>query len=164
MSRIYTVCYNGTLTAAGTDSDLLSVQPADDRPIRLRGFRLSQASQVGDANEKDIRVTVRRMLATFTVGSGGSSISSAAPVDDAGGTVWGFTARCNDTTVATTSGTNQIIEDLAWNMRNSPCDFWYPDIDFCPKAKQTEALVVRMETTLGADVSGFSGTFWIEEY
>jgi hypothetical protein len=164
MSRIYSVPYNGTLTAAGTDSDLLSIQPADDRPVRLRGFRLSQASQVGDANEKDIRVTVRRLTATVTIGSGGSSISSAAPVDDAGGTVWAFTARCNDTTVATTSGTNQIIEDFAWNMRNSPCDFWLPDVDFCEKAKQTEALIVRMETTLGADVANFSATFWIEEY
>jgi hypothetical protein len=111
-----------------------------------------------------MRVTVRRMTATITVGSGGSSITAAAPVDDAGGTVWSFTARCNDTTVATTSGTNQVTEDLGWNVRNTPADFWLPDTDFATKAKQTEAIVVRMETTLGGDIANFCGTFWIEEY
>lgn len=164
MPRIYAVTYNGTLTAAGTDTDLLSVQPADDRPVRLRGFRLSQIGKVQDANEVAARITIKRLPATFTVGSGGSAITAAAPVDDAGGTVWGATVRCNDTTVATTSGTAQTLEELGWNVRNTPCDFWYPDLDFCPKAKQTEGLIVRMETTLGGDITNFCGTFWIEEY
>ena len=164
MPRIYAVTLNGTITAAGGDCDLLSIQPADDRPVRLRGFRLSQTGKVGDANEVTMRVTVRRMTAAFTVGSGGNSVTAAAPVGDASDTVWGFTARTNDTTVATTSGTNQITEDLGWNVRNTPCDFWLPDTDFATKAKQTEAIVVRNETTLGADLTGFSGTFWLEEY
>jgi hypothetical protein len=48
MGRIYTVPFNGTVTAAGTDTDLWSFQPADDKPIKLRGFTLGQISEVGD--------------------------------------------------------------------------------------------------------------------
>lgn len=162
MSRVYSVVYNGTLTAAGGDTDLVSIQPADDKPVRLRGFRISQTSEVGDAAEEDVRVTVRRMTATFTVGSGGSSVTAAAPLNDSGDQVWAFTARANDTTVSTTSGTSQILEEIGWNERNTPCDFWYPDIQFCPSAKQTEALILRMETTLADDMTGCL-TVWIEE-
>jgi len=162
MSRIYAVPFNGTVTAAGGDTDLFSFQPADDRPIKLRGFRLSQYSEVGDANEEDVRITIRRMTTTVTIGTGGSSVTAAAPNDDGGGTVWAFTARVNDTGVATTTGTNQVVDEIGWNERNTPCDFWYPAPEFCPKARQAEALVVRLETTLADDMS-FSGVCWIEE-
>ena len=154
MSRIYAVPFSGTLTNSGGNADLFSLQPADDKPIKLRGFKLSQISEVGDAAEEGLRITVRRMTATFTVGSGGSSITAAAPINDSGGTVWGFTARCNDTTVATTSGTNQVLDDIGWNERNTPFEVWYPDSDaFLPQAKQTEALVVCCETTPADDLT-----------
>lgn len=154
--------YNGTLTNAGGNTDLLSVAPADDRPVRLKGMILSQTSEVGDTAEEGLRITVARMTATFTVGSGGSAITAAAPINDAGGTVWGFTARCNDTTVATTNGTNQVFYDLGWNERNTPWDFWFPEDDMMPKAKQTEAIVVRCETTAADDLT-ISVCFLLEE-
>lgn len=162
MGRIYSVPFNGTVTASGGDTDLFSLQPADDKPIRLRGFILSQSSEVGDTAEEGLRVTVRRMGATFTVGSGGSSVTAAAPATDLGDTVWSMTARANDTTVATTSGTNQVWTDLCWNERLSPYDYWYPDRDFCPKAKQGEALIIRLETTPADDLT-FSGVAFVEE-
>lgn len=160
MGRIYTVVYNGTITAAGTDTDILSVQPADDKPIKLRGFRLSQISEVGDTQEEGLRVTVKRLPATFTVGSGGGAVTPQ-PMDSAD-VACGATVRCNDTTVATTSGTAVVLEEIGWNERNSPCDFWYPDTPYCPKVKQTEGLIVRIETTLADDMTGCF-TFWIEE-
>lgn len=160
MGRIYTVSYNGTITAAGGNTDLLSIQPADDKPIKLRGFRLSQISEVGDVQEEGLRVTVKRLPATFTVGSGGSAVTPA-PMDSAN-VAAGCTTRCNDTTVATTSGTAVVIEEIGWNERNSPCDFWYPDAEFSPKVKQGEGLVVCLETTLADDMTGCF-TFWIEE-
>lgn len=162
MGRIYAVSYNGTITAAGGDTDLISIQPASNKPVRLRGFRLSQISEVGDAQEEGIRVTVKRLPATFTVGSGGSAITALPTLADSADTVWSFTARCNDTTISTSSGTVQILEELGWNERNTPCDFWYPDAAFCPKAKNGEGLVVRLETTLADDLTGCF-TFWVEE-
>lgn len=160
MGRIYAVTYNGTLTAAGGDTDLLSIQPADDKPVKLRGFRLSQTSEVGDSAEEGVRVTVKRLPATFTVGSGGSAVTPI-PMDSADAAA-GCTTRCNDTTVSTTSSTAVTLEEIGWNERNSPCDFWYPDERFSPKAKQGEGLVVRMETTIADDMTGCL-TFWIEE-
>lgn len=162
MPRLYAVPFSGTVTAAGGDVDLWSFQPADDRPIKIRKITLGQISEVGDAQEEGLRVTVRRMTATFTVGSGGSSVTAAAPIGDAGGSVWSFTARINDTTVATTSGTNQVLDEIAWNERNTPLPTIYEELDMCPAAKQTEALVVRCETTLADDMT-FSGVIVIQE-
>lgn len=160
MSRIYTVSYQGTITNAGGDSDLLEILPADDKPVKLRGFRLSQISEVGDTAEEGLRISVLRLPATVTSGSGGSAVTPA-PTDSADAAA-GAACECNNTTVATTSSTAVTLEELGWNVRNSPCDFWYPDANFSPKAKQGEALIVRMQTTPADDFTGCF-TFWIEE-
>lgn len=160
MGRIYSVTYNGTITNAGGNTDLLSIQPADDKPVKLRGFSFAQTSEVGDAAEEGLRITVKRFPATYTVGSGGSAVTPV-PVDSAD-TAAGCTTRCNDTTVGTTSSTAVTLADLGWNIRNSPFDFWYPDERFCPKVKQGEGLGVVLETTVADDLTG-SFTFWIEE-
>lgn len=156
---IYRVPYTGTLTTAGGDSDWLSVQPADDKPVRLVGMRLCQSTEIGDAAEENLRITIRRMTATFSVGSGGSAVTPVPPrtVDPAAG----GTYRCNDTTVATTSGTNLICEELAWNVRNTPCEIaWEPDIRL--QCVQGEGMVVRCESTLTDDITG-ELTFFVEE-
>lgn len=162
MGRIYAVPFNGTVTTAGGDVDLWSLQAADDIPIRLRGFTLGQLSEVGDTAEEGLRITVKYLPATFTAGSGGSSVTAVASGSDPGGSTWGFTARVNDTTVATTSGTAIVRDEFAWNNRNSPYEHWYPDLEFCPIARQTHGIVIRMETTLADDMT-FSGVAWVEE-
>lgn len=160
MSRIYSVTYSGTVTNSGGNTDLLEVLPADDKPVRLRGFSLSQISEVGDAAEEGLRITVQRFSATVTSGSGGSAVTPVpTDVTDAAA---GFTAECNNATVATTNGTAVTVGDFGWNIRQSPFDFWYPDEDFCPQAKQGEGLFVRMETTPADDFTGCF-TFWLEE-
>lgn len=163
MGRIYAVPLSGTVTAAGGDTDLFSLQPADDKPILLRGFKLGQISEVGDTAEEGLRITVKRLPATFTVGSGGSSVTAAAPMNSSGDTVWGFTARVNDTTVATSSGTVQVLDEVGWNERNTPCEVWYPDSAYCPGAIQGQGIVVRMETTLADDMT-FTGVAFVEEF
>jgi hypothetical protein len=162
MGRIYTVPFNGTVTNAGGDTDLWSMQPAANKPTKLRGFTLGQISEVADAQEEGLRITVKRMPATWTVGSGGSSVTAAAPVNSSADTVWSFTARTNDTTVGTTSGTAQVLDEFGWNERNTPYEHWYPDERFCPECINGQALVIRMETTAADDLT-FSGTAWFEE-
>ena len=162
MGRVYAVTYTGTITTAGADTDLLSLAPADDKPCKLRGMLLSQITEVGDTGEEGLRITIRRMGATFTVGSGGSAITAVASLQDSADTVWGFTARCNDTTVATTSGTNQVLVEMGWLNRASPYEMWFPDVPFAPKVKQAEGLIVRLETTLIDDMTGCF-TFYVEE-
>jgi hypothetical protein len=159
MSRIYAVPYQGTVTNAGGDADLFEFLPADDKPIKLRGFTLSQISEVQDANEEGVRISIIRLGATVT-GGNGTSITPV-PMDSADAAA-GFTAEGNGATVATTDGTTTIVAEYGWNIRNSPYEVWYPDERFCPKAKQGEGLFIRLQTTVADDIS-FQGTAWIEE-
>lgn len=159
MSRIYTVSYQGTITNAGGDADLLEVLPADDKPIKLRGFSLAQISEVGDAAEEGLRISILRLPATVTSGNG--TATTGIPMDSADAAA-GFAAECNGATVATTSGSAVTLMEFGWNIRNSPYEWWGPDHNYCPKAKQGEALVVRMQTTPADDYTGIF-TFWIEE-
>lgn len=160
MSRIYTVSWQGTVTNAGGDADLWEFLPADDKPIKLRGLKLGQTSEVGDTAEEALRISIIRLPATVTSGSGGSA-PTPAPLDSADAAA-GFTAETNNTTVATTSGTAVTLEELAWNERNSPFETWWPDPMFAPKVKQGEGLVIRMQTTPADDFS-FCGTAYLEE-
>jgi hypothetical protein len=167
MGRLYRVPYTGTLTAAGGDSDLLSIQPADDKPCKLVGWILGQSSEFGDSQEEDIRITVRHMTAAVTIGSGGSAPTPVPcrPVTD---NAAGFTARCNDTTVSTTNGTSTIMEELAWNERAVPWERFIPPDDgsgseMRPRCSQTEVLIVRMESTLADDMTVEMTFFVLEE-
>jgi hypothetical protein len=162
MPRMYRVPYTGTLTNAGGDSDLLSIQPADDKPCRLAGWFIGQSSETGDSAEESLRITVRHMTATVTIGSGGSAVTGGANRPGTTDIVAaGFTARCNDTTVSTTSGTSTVMEELAWNVRSSPWERWIPE-EMRPIAIQGEVLIVRMESTPADDMTG-ELTFFVEE-
>jgi len=162
MSRIYRVPYQGTLTNAGGDCDLFELLPADDKPIKLLGLILGQTSEVGDAAEENLRLTIRHMAATVTSGSGGSSVT---PVKNDPGVdvAAGFTAEANNSTVATTSGTSTIMEEFSWNIRNTPLERFWPDADLAPTARQGEALLVRCESTPGDDIS-IQGTAIVQEF
>ena len=161
MPRIYRVPYTGTITNAGGDTDLVVLQPADDKPIKLIGWIIGQSSEVGDAAEENLRMTMRHMTATVTV-TGGTSVT---PVANRPGTAdvvaAGFTATCNCTTVTTTSGTSTIMEELGWNERSSPWERWIPE-ELRPVAIQGEALIIRVESTLLDDMT-IELTFFVEE-
>ena len=73
MSRIYVVPWTGSILAADTDMDLWEISPADDQPCRIRGIRLGQTSEVQHAEEEGLRITIKRLLATVTSGSGGAA-------------------------------------------------------------------------------------------
>lgn len=160
MGRIYTVPYTGTITTAGGDTDLLELTPADDKPILLRGVLLSQISEVGDTAEEGLRISIIRLPATVTSGSGGSAVTPGKVKGVS--TAAGFTAECNNTTVATTSGTAETLAEIGWNERNTPYEHWYPDDQFAPDARGTEVLVVRLQTTPADDLT-VCLTFWVEE-
>lgn len=158
---MYRVPYTGTLANSTGDSDLLIIQPADDKPCRLVGWILGQSTEFGDAAEENLRITTRHMTATLTV-TGGTGVT---PVANRPGTAdvaaAGFTATCNATTVTTTSGTSVIMEELAWNIRSSPWERWIPE-EMRPLAIQGEGILVRMESTPADDITA-ELTFFVEE-
>jgi hypothetical protein len=159
MNRMYRVPYNGTIATADGNVDYLSIQPASNKPCRLAGWIIGQTSEVGDAAEEGLRLTVRHQTATVTI-TGGTSVT---PVPNRPGTdlAAGFTAKCNHATVATSSGTDTVVEEVPWNNRNTPWERWIPE-DMRPVAVNGEALIVRQETTLADDMT-FVGTFFVEE-
>lgn len=159
MGRIYRVPYTGTITNAGGNADLIALTPADDKPIKLVGWIIGQTSEVGDSAEENLELTLRHMTATVTV-TGGTSVT---PVPNRPGTdaAAGFTATANSSTVATTSGTGTIMEELAWNERNTPWERWIPE-EQRPRALQGEYLILRMDSTPADDFT-FAGTFIVEE-
>jgi hypothetical protein len=156
---MYTVTHQGTITNAGGDNDLIEILPADDKPVKLRGMVLSQISEVGDAAEEGLRISIIRMTATVTSGSGGST-PTPVPMDSAN-TAAGFSVETGNTTVATTSGSTLQFAEYGWNIRNTPFSEFWPEEMSC-KAKQGEGLLVRLQTTAADDFTG-AFTFWVEE-
>lgn len=159
MGRIYAVPFTATVTNAGGNADLWEFLPATTKPIKLRGLRFGQISEVGDTAEEGIQISIVRMSATVTSGNG--TAVTPVPMDSAD-VAAGFAAEYNGATVATTSGATIILDYIAWNNRNSPFETWWPDDRFAPKAKSGEALLIRMDTTILDDMT-FCGTAYIEE-
>lgn len=159
MSRMYRVPFRGTLTNTGGNTDLIALTPADDKPIRLAGWMLGQSSEIGDAQEEALQLSVHHMTATVTV-TGGTSVT---PVPNRPGTdlAAGFTATANSTTVATTTGTDTSMEPLGWNLRATPWERFIPE-ELRPRALQTEYLIVRLDSTPTDDISG-ELVFFVEE-
>jgi hypothetical protein len=150
MSRKYIGGYTGTLTNAGGNADLLEINPADDKPIKLVRFMVSQISEVGDTAEEGLQISIQRFPATVTSGNG--TAVTPVPVDSAD-TACAAAIECNGATVATTSGSAVIFGYIGWNIRNSPFEMSWPDPEIRPKAKQGEALIVRCDTTAADDIT-----------
>jgi hypothetical protein len=158
--RIFTGPWTGTITNAGGNTDLWELLPAADHPCSIRGIRLGQTSETGDAAEENLRISIVRMTATVTSGSGGSA--GAPEQVDLSGQAPSFASETNNTTVATTSGDTEVIEEMAWNERATPFEVWYPDPDFAPKAIDGQALLVRLQDTVADNIT-FAGTLWVQE-
>jgi hypothetical protein len=149
MPRIYTVVASVTVTSAGGDTDLMEITPATGRVNKLVGLKIGQTSELTDANEENLRIQIARLPATVTSGNGTSTTPRALDSDSGGAD---FTAEVNATTPATTSGTIEILEEFAWNVRASPYETWWPDLDFAPTVRPGEALVIRLPNGVADDI------------
>lgn len=159
--REYSVSFeNVSITVA---QDLFNLAPAADKPFHVVGLTLCNvggAADAGDAQEELLRISVRRMGATVTNGTGGSTPTPVPKdIDD---TAAGFTARANDaTTRATTSGTNSLWFADGWNVR-IPYAMWFPE-KFCLQAQTTAQRVIIGLDSAPADALSVSGCVFISE-
>lgn len=158
MSRIYSVAAIATGATASGDIDWLELSPADDKPIKLCRLVLSQTSEVGDTQEEGLRFSLLRITTSFVSGSGGSA-ATIVPLDTSDPAA-GFTGETFNTTVAT--GTAATLEEIGWNVRNTPFELVWPDPEWRPTFRQGEALILRQQTTI-ADAVDFLLTAYIEE-
>lgn len=155
--RFYTVTFEAVAVTAA--QDFFCIEPADDKPVSIAGVMLSQSSDVGDSAEEILRVTITRVPATFTSGSGGSSPTPRL-ISATGGAA-GFTAEANNTTVATTDGTLQNLYAYQFNIRVGLELFLPPE--FWPTFVQGTGGAVRLAAA-PSDSLKMSGTLLVVEH
>jgi hypothetical protein len=153
-ARFYTVSFGGVAVTA--QQDLFYVAPADDKPCEIVGFFLGQSTEVGDAAEEFLRYAIIR--GHTTVGSGGTA-PTPRPVDRSGGAA-GFTARVNDTTIAS-SGTGVTLHADTFNVRAGE-KLWIPEGCWAEATQADGSIVVRLLST-PADSITFDGTLYVRE-
>lgn len=156
MGRRYFVPFENVATSAAVD--FWEIQPADDKPVRILGWSLSNVggtSDAGDAQEELLRMSIVR--GHTASGSGGSS-PTVSPVNRNDASA-GFTAEVNNTTPAATSGTT--IYTCGHNVR-------VPDLILLPEevqptASQADTTIVVRLLAAPADSINLSGTLLVEE-
>lgn len=107
-SRVYTVGFAGVSVAAV--QDLFSLAATAGKAFELHYIKLGQVTQTTIGG---LKLRLRRMPATVTVGSGGT-VATPGPIitTDVAATV---TARTNDTVQATSTGTVVDMPDT-WDL------------------------------------------------
>ena len=162
MSRFYTVTYKATTLPATNAFDLFEITPADDKPVIFHGLKIAQAgtADYGDAQEEGVPIQIIRLGATVTSGSGGTTPTPR--LVSATGTAASFTTEAANTTVATTSGTLEELDDWAWNVRMPETYFVTPEFRY--EFVQGQALLVRFSVGPNdAITSLFNATLFVEE-
>jgi len=154
MGRLYTVQFNAISVSAV--QELFSILPASNIPCLVHALFLGQTSDVGDAQDEVLLYQIIR--GHTTVGSGGASVTPV-PLDPNDSSA-GFTARRNDTTIAS-SGTPVTLLSDTFNVRAGLQLIFTPEMR--PRVENAEYLVVRLPATQPADALTMSGTLFVEE-
>lgn len=152
MGRIYTVQFNGQAETVAQDAFEL-VAPAD-AVLLIHSLELSQSSEVKDAEEEMLTVTLK---SGQTVSGSGGAATTPIPINF-GDAAAGATAETNNTTQA---GTGTIVTHGAWdwNVRGEFVKIWTPETR--PVLSPSRRMTVDISTP--ADSVTFSGTLTFEE-
>jgi hypothetical protein len=151
--RSYSVQFSNISVSAV--QDLIALICGASMSIELHGVVIGQ---ITGTSVQNLRISVKRMPATVTNGSGGSAPTPQKLLrGDAAATV---TARANDTVQATTSGTAIVLHSDVFNTVNGYQFFWPPqDI---PTFGLSEACVLSLDTAPTSTMN-MSGTLYFGE-
>lgn len=153
MARTYTVSFAGVSVSA--IQDLIAVYAGASMAFELHSITIGQITATSVGN---LRLSVQRIPATVTAGSGGTSTTPRRGLPgDSAPTV---TARINDTTQATTSGTKEQLHADAFNVVNGYQWVWPPDDR--PVITPNQAVSLSLDTAPGS-AEVMSGTMVIAE-
>lgn len=151
--RSYSIQFNNVAVAAV--QDLLAAYAGASMPFEIAGLVIGQ---VTGTTVQNLRITVKRLPATVTSGTGGNAATPKRLMrGDSAATI---TGRINDTTQATTSGTPDILHADAFNTVNGYQFFWLPQD--CPTIGMNEAAVVSLDQGPGSAMT-MSGTLYVRE-
>jgi len=144
LGRAYTVAFAAVSISA--QQTLFYIKPAADKICVIEAIYLGVTggnADAGDAQEELYDIELIYLPATVTVGSGGTAPTPGPKsVND---TAASFTARVNDTTKATTSGTAITRHPDGWNSR---IPFSYiPPAEHRDIVANAAAIIVNLNTT-----------------
>lgn len=153
LSRSYVAPINIS-TAFTAQIDVLEILAGTGKPGILLGFELGQPSEVGDAQEEQLTLVLKRVTGAPTSGSGGgtSTFQSTRPND----TSAGLTIETGNTTKLT-GGTSVDLLRWDWNVRQSLPYIPVPESRIVFDA--ATRLVLELVTTPADSISGIQG--WV---
>jgi hypothetical protein len=153
MSREYSVQFNNVSVSAA--QDLISVFSGASMAFEVHSLQIGQITATAIGN---LRISLKRLPATVTAGSGGTTPTpQKLNFGDSAATV---TAHANDTTQATTSGTSSTLLSDIFNVVNGYQWIFPPDDR--PVFQPSQAAVLSLDTAPGA-AETMSGTMVIAE-
>jgi hypothetical protein len=153
MGREYSVTFEKVSVSAA--QDLVQIKGASGKILRIRRQWVADADVTAPTNTA-LALRSRFLGATVTDGSGGSS-PTPKPFDP-GDAAASFTAKANNTTQATSTGTVNILEENACNVF-AGYDYMFP---FPPIIGPSESFVFELIDTPGATLV-LSGGVVVEE-
>lgn len=152
--RLYAVTIDAVAVSAA--QDLFGLLATSGMAFKVHELYLGQKTLT---TAEMRQVVCKRMPATATVGSGGSA-ATPRPVKSYTDVAATVTARINDTTPQTTSGTAQTVYSDDWYLSNQGL-IWLPR-DNGPVIAPSQGFVVNMATAPSGSMT-VNGTLIFEE-
>jgi len=140
--------------------DIFEILAGTGKPLRLVGFELGQSSEVGDAQEEQLVLILKRCTGTVTSGSGGGT-PTFQPTNH-GDAAAGATIETGNTTKLVV-GTGTIVElaRFAWNVRSPLPELMPEQMQWTIDAGTR--LVLELATTPADAITSAQGWVAIEE-
>ena len=159
IGRLYSVVF--AAVSVTVQQDLFYIKPAADKICIVEAIYLGTSggsADAGDAQEELFDVELMYVPSTVTASSGGTTVTpSPVAANDAAA---GFTARANDTTKATSSGT--IVARHPDSFNNRIPYVYAPPAEHRELVANPNAIVFRLNTT-PADAILLSGDMRVRE-
>lgn len=157
MGRMYQVPI--AFVAQTAQIDIFELTAASAKPCKIHEINLYQSTELGDAQEEQLTLRLKRASGSVTSGSGGTA-PTPVPVDPTDAAS-GLTAEVNNTTKLAV-GTGAITDErlMSWNVRLPFEKVFTPETRPCIAAGEKKVLEL---TTTPADSITIGGHVLVEE-
>lgn len=152
--------YSAPIVAAAHTAQICYVEflAAAEKPCLIHAFELGQATEIGDAQEEQLTVAIKRITGAPTSGSGGTVVDGQPLVpNDAADAA---TIETGNTTKLT-GGTSVELARFVWNVR-SPY-LWMPPPEGRIVIAGGTRIVIEETTTPADSITGPFGWILFEE-
>lgn len=155
MGIVYIATFqNVSVTAA---QDLFEVTCPTAKSVILHEIKITQSSEIGDAQAEMLRYTIKRGQGTITSGSGGSTPTAVSAIP---GLTFSGTVEANNTTRAVVgTGTLTTLEEEAEHVANGYHHLPTPEVRH--EFAGGDRIIVGLEST-PADAVSMSGNIIFE--